>query len=73
MDAPIDPDNYPPMVQCLATLTATEWQCGLAAPDDGTMFGAIPVANGPCETEVCAWTCGDAALVDVTAYDRCGC
>jgi hypothetical protein len=73
MDAdPLDPDNYPLMVQCLATLTASQWEC-TADPTDGTMFGAIPVGDGPCETDVCLWTCTDGTLVDPTAYTRCNC
>jgi hypothetical protein len=72
MDDPIDPENYPPMVRCLASLTASQWQCS-SDPTDGTMFGAVPAANGPCESLICGWTCTDATLVDASAYYRCLC
>jgi hypothetical protein len=66
------PAEYPPMVQCLATLTASQWECS-TDPFDGTMYGAIPAGSGPCETEICAWTCADGTVADNTAFARCGC
>ena len=68
-----DPVDYLPMVRCLATLPPAGWECSSYPTDDGIMFGAIPSADGPCENEICAWTCGDATVVDLTAYLRCGC
>ena len=72
MASPIAPDEYYSMAQCLAGLTPSQWQCS-SDPNDGWMFGAIPVPNGPCESLVCNWTCTDATFADLSAFVRCGC
>jgi hypothetical protein len=67
-----DPDNYLLMVQCLATLITSQWECS-SVTGDGTLFGAIPVADGDCETDICIWTCNDKTFADASAIARCSC
>jgi hypothetical protein len=71
-DPATDTTGYPEMVQCLAELAVSEWFCS-SDQTDGKLFGAIPVADGSCETEVCFWTCNDMTMADPTAIDRCRC
>jgi hypothetical protein len=75
-----DPDLYggtaefPPMVECLAGTTASDWTCSTGIGD--LTFGAIPLATTSCEDLVCAWVCADFNGIvlarDDTVVARCG-
>jgi hypothetical protein len=68
------PTEYAALIQCQATeLGASDYVCREqpsfpTAPD---MAGLV--WDGPCETELCAWTCGDGTFVDEDTYGHCGC
>lgn len=66
------PDKFLTYVQCVAEkLTASDLECGDSS--GGSLMPMWPVAAGACETELCDWTCADAAVTDAAVFTRCGC
>jgi hypothetical protein len=61
--------------RCAASeLTASsDFECGSDTETTLTATPMWPVASGACETELCAWACPDATVVDSAIYGRCGC
>jgi hypothetical protein len=73
-DGTFAPTEYAALIQCQATeLGASDYVCREqpsfpSAPD---MAGLV--WDGPCETELCEWTCADGTFVDEDTYGHCGC
>ncbi len=68
------PDEYAALIRCQAAeLGPSDYICREqpsfpSAPDMAGLDW-----NGPCETELCAWTCLDGTFVDEETFGHCGC
>jgi hypothetical protein len=67
------PTEYAALVQCEATLLGpSDYTChDQAAP--GAPDQAGPAFNGPCDTELCAWTCAESLFYEENTRAYCGC
>lgn len=68
------PDEYLALIRCQATqLGPNDYVCREqpSFPNAPDMPGLD--WNGPCETELCAWTCLDGTFVDEDTFGHCGC